>query len=239
MPLEGARSDSQAFSAIPVMVIPVLNRFDLLHATLDSIDYPVDEILIINNSGENLSSVAFGAMHPDLNIRLLNLPSNLGVAASWNLGIKLYPHAPFWLIGSADTHVNAGALAYWRPFMGEGSIVHLFGYGVFAIGADIVRQVGLFDEIYYPIYFEDWDYQRRIEAAGLTDRIIGQDDNTEHPQWVNDNGASQTIKSNVEFDARNRESWARNSHSYHRKMESGDWSVQGWNLDIRRQNEWL
>lgn len=37
--------------SIPVIVIPVLNRFDLLQKTLDSIDVPVDEVLIINNSG--------------------------------------------------------------------------------------------------------------------------------------------------------------------------------------------
>ena len=37
--------------SIPVMIIPVLNRFDLLRKSLASIDHPIDEILIMNNSG--------------------------------------------------------------------------------------------------------------------------------------------------------------------------------------------
>ena len=34
------------------MIIPILNRFDLLEKALGSINHPIDEILIINNSGE-------------------------------------------------------------------------------------------------------------------------------------------------------------------------------------------
>jgi hypothetical protein len=37
---------------IPVMIIPILNRFDLLQETLNSIDFPIGEILVINNSGK-------------------------------------------------------------------------------------------------------------------------------------------------------------------------------------------
>jgi hypothetical protein len=38
--------------SLPLLSIPVLNRYDLLERMLDSIDYPIDEILIINNGKE-------------------------------------------------------------------------------------------------------------------------------------------------------------------------------------------
>ena len=71
---------------IPVLIIPILNRYDLLDESLSSIDYPIGDILIINNGKEN-----YIPKEKDLNIRVLNLPSNLGVSGSWNLGIKLFP----------------------------------------------------------------------------------------------------------------------------------------------------
>jgi len=71
---------------IPILAIPVLNRYDLLDSNLETIDYPIKEILIINNGKEKYESD-----RKDLNIRVLNLPSNLGMSGSWNLTIKLYP----------------------------------------------------------------------------------------------------------------------------------------------------
>ncbi len=37
---------------VPVIVIPVLNRYDLLERCLESIDYPVGTLLIIDNGGK-------------------------------------------------------------------------------------------------------------------------------------------------------------------------------------------
>jgi GT2 family glycosyltransferase len=87
---------------IPVLSIPVLNRYDLLDKNLELIDFPIKEILIINNGKED-----YNPKRKDLNVRVLNLPSNLGMAGSWNLTIKLYPHEKFWLFSSADTHWNS------------------------------------------------------------------------------------------------------------------------------------
>jgi hypothetical protein len=35
------------------------------------------------------------------------------------------------------------------------------------LGQKVVEEVGLYDERLYPLYFDDNDYQRRIEKAGL------------------------------------------------------------------------
>ena len=52
---------------IPVLIIPVLNRYDLLDDNLNTIDYPIGEILIINNGKET-----YEPKRKDLNVRVLN-----------------------------------------------------------------------------------------------------------------------------------------------------------------------
>ena len=37
---------------VPVVIIPVLNRYDLLERCIDSLDFPVDKIIIIDNGGK-------------------------------------------------------------------------------------------------------------------------------------------------------------------------------------------
>lgn len=219
---------------IPVVIIPILNRFDLLQETLNSIDFPVGEVLVINNSGKPAPSLI--CAWP---LRVLDLPSNLGVAASWNLGIKLYPHADYWLIGSADTSFHPGTLESWIDKFDADHICHIYGYGAFALGSNIVEQVGLFDECYYPIYFEDWDYRDRIIESGLESQVIGEPTPRERPTTVNDGGGSATILSNSNFQEKNKETQIANAQRYHHKQMSGDWSVVGWSLSHRRAAEWL
>jgi len=38
--------------SIPVMIVPILNRYDLLEEMLSLINYPIDNILIIDNGGQ-------------------------------------------------------------------------------------------------------------------------------------------------------------------------------------------
>ena len=88
---------------IPVLAIPVLNRYDLLDRLIDSIDYSVKEIFIINNGKEK-----YIPKNKNFNVRVIDLPSNLGVAGSWNLAIKLYPHLKYWCFSSADSIFEKG-----------------------------------------------------------------------------------------------------------------------------------
>ena len=78
---------------LPNLIVPVLNRYDLLRRMLGSIDYPIRDLLIIDNGGKFEDMFDKDEL-PVKNLRVLMLPSNLGVAASWNLGIKLFPHDP-------------------------------------------------------------------------------------------------------------------------------------------------
>jgi GT2 family glycosyltransferase len=88
---------------VPVVIIPVLNRYDLLERCLDSLDFPVDKIIIIDNGGkieEDCLMMPRNSRHGKTYI--MDMPSNLGVATSWNLGIKMTPFASGWVLLNSD-----------------------------------------------------------------------------------------------------------------------------------------
>jgi GT2 family glycosyltransferase len=220
--------------SIPVLIIPVLNRFDLLHKALESIDYPIDEILIINNSGKSYNTEVLPKKFSHLNIRTLDMPSNMGISGSWNLGIKCYPHAKYWMISSADTSFLPGSLERFANESGTNRFVKSSAaYSCFSLGEEIVRVVGLFDEYIYPAYFEDNDYEDRMIEAGLAYQIS----NAGIP--VDDSGGSMTIKSDERLMNKNHETFVRNQDYYEKKKRDKDYTPRGWNLDRRRMNEWL
>jgi GT2 family glycosyltransferase len=221
--------------SIPVMIIPILNRFDLLDNSLKSIDYPIDEILIINNSGNDDETKDIKENNPNLNIRILNLPSNLGTCGSWNLGIKLYPHAKYWVISSADTSFRPGSLEIMAQTSDSDKLVKSnASYSFFSVGELMIEKVGLFDEFIYPAYYEDCDYEDRVALAGLFDNLL-----FPHNIHVDDSGGSQTIKSNPNFSNRNSQTFSVNGEYYYNKKNTQDYTVKGWDLIRRRQNEWI
>jgi len=215
---------------IPVLAIPVLNRYDLLDQNIESIDYQVAEILIINNGKE-----PYEPKRKDLNIRVLNLPSNLGMSGSWNLTIKLYPHEEYWMFSSADTFWIPGALEKLSAESGKGKLVMTTeGWGAFTIGENIIREVGLFDEYFYPIYYEDTDYYERVMRSNVKDGYVSGLIEVNVPH-----GASQTIKSDVNLTNKNNKTFAINE-AYFNKKKSEDFKINGvWNINRRRENEWL
>jgi GT2 family glycosyltransferase len=151
---------------IPMMVVPTLTRHDLLGQMLDTVDVAVRHLVVIDNSGDGVE-VGDG---PWENATVLRLPANLGVAASWNLGIRLAYRQPWVLIVSDDVTWPAGALEMFANQADEDRLV-LSGtwphWCAFAIGMRVVQQVGLFDEGYFPAYFEDNDYMRRAGRVGV------------------------------------------------------------------------
>jgi GT2 family glycosyltransferase len=218
---------------IPVLIIPALNRYDLLRKSLDTINYPIGEILIINNSGEDSMSNGIVSEYPHLNIRILNLPSNMGITGSWNLGIKLYPWAKYWMFASTDTTLLPET---WEQFdlksgPDENVMTKNAGWNVFTIGENIVRKIGLFDEYIYPAYYEDNDYHDRLTMAGFKTTHLDLE--------ADENGVSQTIKSNPVFFIKNDYTYVQNHHYYWSKKNSGDYTCKGWDLERRRDHEWL
>ena len=204
------------------LIVPVLNRYDLLQRMVDSIDIPL-ELLVLDN-GDALESLRVPAW---VEARVLHLPTNQGVAGSWNLGIKLLPFEPVWFFTSADVVYLPGALAKLAEAKtDEITLTADFPHWqTFAIGEEVVRRIGLFDENLYPIYFEDNDYMKRAAEAGIKETRL--DIPVDH-----DN--SSTIRSDLKLAAQNARTFRSNSNYFDTKTE-GLWH---WSLDRRRKNYW-
>jgi GT2 family glycosyltransferase len=214
---------------LPNLIVPVLNRYDLLHKMLESIDYPVRNLLVIDNGKELGGKLTFKNQHV-WSVNVLSMPHNLGVAASWNLGIKMFPHDNRWTFTSNDVVYEPGGLETLSTAR-ESSLTlsqdrpH---FHTFAVGEDVVKAVGLFDERFYPAYFEDNDYLRRCQLSGVP--VVRLPIAASHAN-------SSTLKSEPRFQRRNTETFARNRKLFDTKLAGEDmgwsWSLQSW-----RQGDW-
>ena len=153
---------------IPNLTIPVLNRYDLLMRCLNSIDFPVAHLLIVNNGKESPEFIRRpGAVRK---MTWLNMPSNFGVAASWNLGIKSFRHDPVWFFASNDMVFGSGALEHLFESAKPDALTltEMFPhFHAFAVGEEVVKQIGLFDENIYPAFEEDIEFLGRFHKTGL------------------------------------------------------------------------
>jgi len=219
---------SGRFTLLSNLTVPVLNRYDLLDRMIRSIDYPVKHLLIIDN-GRGFSELP---ENPNvLAVSILDMPSNLGVATSWNLGIKSFAEDDVFFFTSADTQYKPGALETLSHASPERiTLATQFPHWhTFAIGSKVVERIGLFDESLYPIYFEDNDYMRRADQAGVIQErlnIVTQHDN------------SSTINSDAELKKKNSKTFISNKVYYENKKHNEDFSEGRWNISRRRANSW-
>jgi len=205
-----------------MLVVPTLTRHDLLGRMLRSVDYPVGHLVVIDNSGRGVD-VPDG---PWDDVTVLCMPTNLGVAGSWNLGIRLAHREPYVLICSDDMWWPAGSLQTLTGVASEETLVlsatwpH---FQAFALGMGVVRDVGLFDEGYYPAYFEDTDYQRRMRRAGLQCQF--------GPETFHSN-ASTLNTPDAGFGNRNNHSYEQNKALFEQDRQHGfdpfRWRSQAW-----------
>ena len=209
--------------SIPTLIIPVLNRFDLLEKALVSIDYPVDNILIIDNSNS----------YKNDKVNVLNMPSNMGVAGSWNLGIKCYPHSPYWVFMGSDVEWLPNTLQKISVLSSpERFLITNYGFNAFSLGASFVKDVGLFDENYYPAYYEDEDYENRARYMGLGHRILYPD----IPVKIYD--SCTTAKSGGYLDKKNKTDIS-NKKYYDTKFAKDPLECYNWKLQRRIDNDWI
>jgi GT2 family glycosyltransferase len=213
---------------ITTVVIPVLNGYDKLERCLASLADTVDNVLVIDN-GDGLDPALAR------NVRVLSMPSNLGVPQSWNLGIKLYPHEPGWLLLNHDAWFTEEA---WRAFEADCAPdrITLAGHPPWCcawIGSDVVDRVGLFCEVFYPAYMEDVDYEARARALYVD--VVHSRANVQHEN-------SSTISTDRSLLPRNDATHRANINLYNERWSSltqlGVPREQEWRLDTRRKNAW-
>ena len=154
---------------IPVLITAVLNRPDLLDRMLMSVDIRVGKLIVIDN-GDVVSHSGPGVD------RLIQPGHNLGVAASWNLGMKMTPDARWWFVCGFDMSFGPGDLERLADYMDMASgpvLGFIEGFSAFALNRECLETVGYFDENFHPAYFEDNDYTRRVTLAGVPTLQVG------------------------------------------------------------------
>ena len=213
---------------IPVLGFATLSRFDMAQRLLDSIDYPVEHLVIVDNSGKK-------QFEPKINehvknLWLLQMPFGLGANGAWNLIIKSTPHAPYWVIPNDDAWFEPGALQKIAEQVNTEAFNFLDinpKWSCVIPGEGAVRKAGLWDEAFHPIYFDDDEYEWRMNKLGVEFHTI-------NARVHHDN--SSTLKSG--YSDRNNVTFHRNQSLYRNKVVSEDIGIRGWSLQIRRDNRW-
>lgn len=217
---------------LPNLIVPVLNRYDLLQRCLMSIDFPVGHLLIIDNgSGNNPIDTEVSISDYVEKTTYLPMPANLGVAASWNLGIRCFPHDDAWFFASNDVKFGPGAIERLSEARSdEITLCAAFPFWqAFSLGYDAVSRIGVFDEGFYPAYFEDNDYQRRAIRAGVNIRKL---------DIFVDHDNSSTIRSSSLYTGRNDATFRSNQIYFGDKQLNDDYGAGSWSVERRRQNSW-
>lgn len=213
---------------IPVLGFAVLNQFPKAERLLASIDYPVEHLMIVDNSG----TASWNPVKPDwvANLWVVRVPYGLGLVGAWNLIVKATPYAPYWLLINDDAWFEPGALKQIADSV-DPSTLNFIGtnpeWSGIALGEKVVETVGLYDERFYPLYFDDNDYERRITNAGFTINRIGATVHHEN---------SSTLQSG--FQEKNAVTFSSNQQLFMRKIADDDYSEGVWSLSIRRANRW-
>jgi GT2 family glycosyltransferase len=94
-------------------------------------------------------------------------------------------------------------------------------------GEGMVEKVGLYDERFYPLYFDDNDLERRVDQAGVTKNYI-------QAKVFHQN--SSTLNSG--YQAQNQKSYVANHTLFEIKGREDDFSQGEWSLKVRRANRW-
>lgn len=224
---------------IDTIIIPVLSRYDLLDRCIRSIRY-AGTVVVIDNGGKLWDDEPRfwrldGALSRVDEVHIIRLPTNLGVASSWNLGIKATPFSDGWLFLNADAWFEPGAYDEFAKDCRSDAVTQagVPPWCCTHIGREVIAEVGLFCEQYHPAYMEDVDWERRA-------RILGVDFISSLAAVGHDN--SSTIKDDAALFERNAETHKANLELYHdrwaRPDERGVPVDLEWSLDRRMMNAW-
>jgi len=213
---------------IPVLGFATLSRFDLAQRLLESIDYPVQKLVIVDNSGRK-------AWIPEPNdyvseLWTIRLPHGLGANGAWNLIIKSTPFAPYWVIPNDDSWFERGALETIANNVDPEKFNFVDvnpKWSCVVPGEGAILKAGLWDEVFHPIYYDDDEYEWRMNMLGVEFNHI--------PAKVHHDNSS-TLKSG--YNERNAMTFSRNRSMFTNKVASNNLKEMGWQLKIRRDNAW-
>ena len=213
---------------IPVLVCPVISRPDQFRRMLASVDEPVGRLVVVDMTPDGIEVEGAHRLRPIL---------SPGLAGAINLGISQTPDAPWWMFTSGDLVYAPGDLAEIVGLMeedpgpcfitGDRADERLLRNAYGAVNLAAIDAVGLLDEwTFYPLYFDDDDWERRCRLGGV--------------EWVEYNGAiaherSSTIRSDTSAQTANDRTFPLNRDRYIAKwggLPGSEVYRTPWNLDV-------
>lgn len=216
---------------IPILGTLVLNRADLLERMVNSIDYPVDKLAIVQNSSSpevtDIVNKICNTKHKFINSVYVERPfRNIGCAPGWNTIIKSFSECNYWLIANNDTLFLPGDLEkYARLHMDNPEALIVAAnksFSCFLIPYMVINEIGIFDENIFPIYNEDIDYINRCKIAGIPIIPI--------PSEIGEsNNGSWTIRSSESYATSNRTTQHANSEYVAAKWGKDNEYTTPWN----------
>lgn len=214
---------------MPNLIVPVLNRYDLLERMMRTIDYPIRDLLIIDNGGGFVVTEKPALVET---LTVLQMPANLGIAPSWNLGIKSFPFDDVFYFTSNDVMFEPGTLQKLHEQAMRTDVTICADWPhwqTFAVGDRVVESAGLFDEAIFPMNWEDDEYQWRVEKHGFS--VVKLDLPMFHD-------GHQTFRSDEHYARRNTDTYKSNEAYFRLKQSVDDISAGEWSLTRRRENKW-
>jgi len=165
--------------------IPTINRADLLKECLDDLakNMPdIDCLILVDNGHQNIIiPAAFKKVFKH------EVPTNLGVAGSWNFIMKttfLDLKMDYLLILNDDIvlgRTKQDLYTLINKYPDTKILVGKEHWSAFLLHKDVIKDIGFFDEKFYPAYYEDNDYFYRgklkkinikIRLKSLTPKVI-------------------------------------------------------------------
>lgn len=177
VPARGGELVTSALAILPVMTpevaIPCVRSIE---EEGSAFDLPVSQVLIVDNSRDGWASKLLApcpeATYEGFRIHRDPEGHNLGIARSWNVGARevIERGLDYLLIVSASMlfgpTLQTTLMREFSTYDGA-PVIEAMGHSwhLIAIHRSSLESVGLFDENFYPAYFEADDWCRRLELA--------------------------------------------------------------------------
>lgn len=153
-----------------------VKRYDFLQGLFESAERGTrkpDRYVVVDNGG----GLRFSGAKLPPNTDVISPGRNLGVAASWNLVLDQYDD--YVIFSNDDVLLEPNLIGLFEKAAVESDALFVFPkmdppttFCVFLLKKEGHRVVGRFDERFWPCYYEDCDYHRRIKDKGIKEHIF-------------------------------------------------------------------
>jgi GT2 family glycosyltransferase len=195
----------------------ILNGAEDLLAQCNCIDFPVKRYFILDNSmGKDPDVRQAIATIQNTNhsfveeVIVVTNFLNAGFSGSVNQIIKQNTDCPYWCILSVDWHPQPGQLMrlanrLMQPFTAILCDETQNGYSSMVFTPELLHEVGLMDENFFPAYYEDNDHRYRMSLVGMEWELFPL-------QYTH--AVSSTLKRDKTFSAKNQFTFKENHRYY-------------------------